>query len=195
RMAGGFQTAAGVFVGSPAFSAPEVIGGQPPSAASDVYGLGASLFAGLTGHAAFERRPGEQVMAQFVRIAADPLPDAREYGVDEKLAALIQAAMARTPGDRPTAIELGERLRAVQSALGLAVDEMALHGDSGDSALDQHAGSAVLGRPGRGNLAAPLAALVGRGSEVAQLGALLDGSRLVTISGVGGGGETTLAGP
>ena len=56
RVSGGFKTAAGIFAGSPAFTAPEVLSGEAPTMASDVYGLGATLFAALTGHAAFERR-------------------------------------------------------------------------------------------------------------------------------------------
>ncbi len=66
HVAGGFETAAGTFTGSPAFTAPEILSGDPPTEASDVYGVGATLFAALTGHAAFERRSGEQVVAQFL---------------------------------------------------------------------------------------------------------------------------------
>ena len=78
HITGGFETATGTFTGSPAFTAPEVLGGDPPSPASDVYGLGATLFCALTGHAAFERRSGEQVVAQFLRITTQPVPDLRE---------------------------------------------------------------------------------------------------------------------
>ncbi|HEX2285318.1 MAG TPA: serine/threonine-protein kinase, partial [Mycobacterium sp.] len=71
HITGGFKTATGTFTGSPAFTAPEILSGDPPSRASDVYGLGATLFAALTGHAAFERRSGEQLVAQFLRIASE----------------------------------------------------------------------------------------------------------------------------
>jgi non-specific serine/threonine protein kinase len=40
----GFKTATGTFTGSPAFTAPEILSGDPPSLPSDVYGLGATLF-------------------------------------------------------------------------------------------------------------------------------------------------------
>ncbi|HXL61556.1 MAG TPA: serine/threonine-protein kinase, partial [Mycobacterium sp.] len=40
RIAGGFQTSTGVITGSPAFTAPEVLEGEAPSARSDVYSLG-----------------------------------------------------------------------------------------------------------------------------------------------------------
>lgn len=62
RIQGGFETATGTVTGSPAFTAPEVLAGKSPSPASDVYGLGATLFCALTGHAAFERRSGEQLV-------------------------------------------------------------------------------------------------------------------------------------
>jgi len=74
RSAGGYETGTGVITGSPAFTAPEVLGGRAPSAASDVYSLGATLFCAIIGHAAFERRSGEQVIAQFLRITSEPTP-------------------------------------------------------------------------------------------------------------------------
>ncbi|WP_345344569.1 serine/threonine-protein kinase, partial [Rhodococcus olei] len=131
HVTGGFETATGTVTGSPAFTAPEVLGGEPPTPAADVYGLGATLFAALTGHAAFERRSGEQVVAQFLRITTAPVPDLREDGVDDEMAAVIEHAMARAPADRPTATALGERLQELQARSGFPVDEMALRAESG----------------------------------------------------------------
>jgi ATP/maltotriose-dependent transcriptional regulator MalT len=126
RITGGFQTATGVITGSPAFTAPEVLEGVAPTAASDVYSLGATLFCALTGHAAFERRAGEQVFAQFLRITSQPIPDLRDKGLPAGVAAGIERAMARDPGDRPpTAAAFGELLREIQRHSGVAVDEMA----------------------------------------------------------------------
>lgn len=125
RIAGGFETATGVIAGSPAYTAPEVLGGRSPTPASDVYSLGATLFCALTGHAAFERRSGEQVFAQFVRVTSQPIPDLRAQGLPADVAAVIERAMAQDPADRPaTAAELGDELRAVQRRNGVAVDEM-----------------------------------------------------------------------
>jgi ATP/maltotriose-dependent transcriptional regulator MalT len=126
RISGGFQTATGVITGSPAFTAPEVLEGKPPTPASDVYSLGATLFCALTGHAAFERRSGEKVVAQFLRITSQPIPDLRECGFPPDVAALIERAMARDPAARPaSAAAFGEELREVQRTSGVAVDEMA----------------------------------------------------------------------
>ena len=126
RIAGGFETATGVITGSPAFTAPEVLEGTTPTIASDIYSLGATLFCALTGHAAYERRSGEQVVAQFLRIASEPVPDLRDQGLPDDVAAAIEVAMARDPADRPaTVAELGERLREIQRSTGAEVDQMA----------------------------------------------------------------------
>ena len=126
RIAGGFQTATGVITGSPAFTAPEVLEGKIPTPASDVYSLGATLFCALTGHAAFERQSGEKVIAQFLRITSQPIPDLRERGFPPEVAAVIERAMAREPEARPaSAAAFGEELREVQRTSGMAVDEMA----------------------------------------------------------------------
>jgi non-specific serine/threonine protein kinase len=190
RTAGAYKTATGIFTGSPAFTAPEVLSGDEPSSASDVYGLGATLFAALTGHAAFERRSGEQVVAQFLRIANDPVPDLRERGIPDDVAAVIEQAMSREAGNRPSAVEFGEALRDLQSGRGLAVDEMALRG--ADSSAPRPA-ARVPQRPPVGNLRTPLASFVGRHAELAELRKLLSRSRLVTLTGVGGVGKTTLS--
>ncbi|MEU4344445.1 protein kinase [Nocardia sp. NPDC023852] len=127
RVEGGFETITGVVTGSPAFTAPEVLRTGNPSAASDVYGLGATLFAMITGHAAYERHSGEQIVAQFLRITADPLPDLRPEGIPDDVCAAIEAGMAHRPADRPrSAAEFGELLRDVQRAHGEPVEEMVL---------------------------------------------------------------------
>ncbi|MFE3060970.1 serine/threonine-protein kinase, partial [Nocardia sp. NPDC059236] len=95
HVAGGFRTATGVILGSPAYTAPELLNSARPTPASDVYGLGATLFSALTGHAAFERRSGEQVVAQFLRITTEPLPDLREGGIPDDVRAVVEAAMSR----------------------------------------------------------------------------------------------------
>jgi ATP/maltotriose-dependent transcriptional regulator MalT len=126
RIIGGFQTGTGLITGSPAYTAPEVLGGAAPTSASDVYSLGATLFSVMTGHAAFERHSGEQVIAQFVRITSQPIPDLREQGLPANVAAIVEHAMARDPADRPTsAAAFGEELRELQRQSGVTVDEMA----------------------------------------------------------------------
>ncbi|MEV6431020.1 protein kinase [Nocardia sp. NPDC051463] len=127
RIPGGFQTSSSLITGSPAFTAPEVLKGQDPTVRSDVYGLGATLFALLTGHAAYERQAGEKVVAQFLRITTQPVPDLREQDIPADVAAAIEQAMSTDPRERPdTAYDLGEMLRTAQREHDQVPDEMAL---------------------------------------------------------------------
>ncbi|MEU4344475.1 protein kinase [Nocardia sp. NPDC023852] len=152
RIEGGFETTTGVITGSPAFTAPEVLRSGNPSVASDVYGLGATLFCMITGHAAFERRSGEQVVAQFLRIAAEPLPDLRPDGMPDDLCAAIEASMSHNPAERPaSAAEFGESLRGVEKSHGMPVQDMTVrtddYGDLTSTVEDIGApGSAPTGR-------------------------------------------------
>ncbi|MFE7798285.1 protein kinase [Nocardia sp. NPDC057440] len=127
RIPGGFQTSSSLITGSPAFTAPEVLKGQDPTVRSDVYGLGATLFALLTGHAAYERQAGEKVVAQFLRITTQPVPDLRAQDIPADVAAAIEQAMSTDPNERPdTAYDLGEMLRTAQRKHDQVPDEMAL---------------------------------------------------------------------
>ncbi|QHE73328.1 protein kinase domain-containing protein [Rhodococcus sp. WAY2] len=205
HITGGFETATGAVTGSPAYTAPEVLAGDPPSPASDVYGLGATLFSALTGHAAFERRTGEQVVAQFLRITTQPVPDLTEQGIPDDVSDTIARAMARTPGQRPaTAADFGDELRSLQHAHGFPVDEMALRAEP-DAEVDAEISERVpvsrsrrrstapstLGAVGR--LPLELTSFVGRRHELTEAKNLLTGSRLVTLTGIGGVGKTRLA--
>jgi non-specific serine/threonine protein kinase len=187
HIAGGFKTATGTFTGSPAFTAPEILTGDPPTMASDVYGLGATLFAALTGHAAYERKSGEQVVAQFLRIASEPVPDLRDWDVPDDIAAVVAKAMSRDADDRPSAVMLGEELQRVQAKRGLAVDEMPLRSDR------TAVGVATTAARQPGNLRLELTSFIGRQAEVAEVKKLLSTSRLVTVTGIGGVGKTRLA--
>jgi ATP/maltotriose-dependent transcriptional regulator MalT len=127
RITGGFETTTGVITGSPAYTAPEVLHGAPPTPASDVYGLGATLFCALTGHAAFERHEGEQIVAQFVRITTEPVPDLRGSDIPDDVCDGIEHAMASDAAMRPdSAAAFGELLRQAQHRHGLPADDLAL---------------------------------------------------------------------
>lgn len=197
---GGFETTTGVVTGSPAFIAPEVVAGSPPSTSADVYGLGATLFAALTGHAAFERRSGEQLMAHFVRITSEPVPDPREHGVPEDVSAIIEQTMASDPETRPSASELREQLREAQLRHGFAVDEIALHTAEPGAATDAPPGKGAWSAPswsadsGRGGqLPLELTSFVDRRTELTEARNALSNARLLTLTGIGGVGKTRLA--
>lgn len=123
RIQGGFHTTTGIVTGSPAFAAPEVLRGEQATAAADVYGLGATLFCALTGHVAYERRVGEQVLSQFLRVSAQPGPDLTDHDVPDEVRAVIEHAMATDPADRPaSAAAFGAELVAAQHSTGSPVE-------------------------------------------------------------------------
>ncbi|MFC0450039.1 protein kinase domain-containing protein [Rhodococcus jostii] len=208
HITGGFETATGTITGSPAFAAPEVLKGDPPSPASDIYGLGATLFSALTGHAAFERHSGEQVVAQFLRIATQPPPNLREHGLPEDITEVIERAMSTDPQQRPTtAAEFGDELRTIQLRNNIAVDDMVLPSSersrlrerNADSHSQDHAPLQEQSSPqhavrvSKGNLPAELTSFVGRRHELSETKRLLATSRIVTLTGIGGVGKTRLA--
>ncbi|MDI9954232.1 protein kinase [Rhodococcus sp. IEGM 1305] len=199
HISGGFETTTGTVTGSPAFTAPEVIAGDPPTSSSDIYGLGATLFCALTGHAAFERRSGEQLVAQFLRITTHPVPNLREQGISADVAEVIERAMSTNPDDRPSAVQLGDELREIQLHRGFAVDGMAVQGVTGSSprklpnSVVQRLTMARTVGDVKTNICLELTSFVGRRNEVTELKNLLSDSRLVSLTGIGGVGKTRLA--
>lgn len=127
RVAGGFETSTGQITGTPAFTAPEVLSGATPTVASDLYGLGATMFCALTGHVAFERREGESIVAQFLRITKQPAPELDVAGIPDEFADAVQTAMAKDPAQRPaTADDFGALLVEIGNRAGVDVEKMAI---------------------------------------------------------------------
>ncbi|SEC28826.1 serine/threonine-protein kinase [Rhodococcus koreensis] len=205
RISGGFETTSGAITGSPAYTAPEVLQGQPSAATSDVYSLAATLFCAGTGHALYERRKGEQAVVQFLRITKHPMPDLHDSGLPTDVGEVIEQAMSRDPRDRPaTAAEFGELLRAVQRRHGIAVDDIPVplpapegHSVSGSTtgSLRRHYPPRSLTPPApatRFRPPSPARALVRRDRLIETLRAGRS-RKLTVIHGPTGFGKSTLA--
>lgn len=116
RVAGGHETRSGVVTASLAHAPPEVVSGESPTARSDVYSLGSTLFELLAGQAAFVKETDESILALIGRIASEPVPDLRAHGVPDVLAVEVERAMAKEPADRH------ESAAALARALAAAAD-------------------------------------------------------------------------
>lgn len=106
------------------YAAPEVLQGETSGVAADVYGLGATLFAMVTGRAPFAL-DGMPWTAAIGRIVSEPLPDLRVEGVPDPICAVVEAAMTKSPTDRTaSAGEFAERLNAARRSLGWSAVEL-----------------------------------------------------------------------
>ncbi|WP_068274258.1 serine/threonine-protein kinase [Aldersonia kunmingensis] len=150
RVTGGFETSTGAITGSPAYAAPEVLKGAAVGPTADIYGLGATLFCALTGHAAFERQEGEKVVAQFLRITSQPVPDLRGGDIPDEVVSAIEHAMAGAPSQRPgSAADFGEELREVQVSCDEPADIVPLPSDLDVAPRSSGTGGPRTGRTGR----------------------------------------------
>jgi eukaryotic-like serine/threonine-protein kinase len=91
-------TQTGMVMGSPGFTAPERIRGEDASPASDLWSLGATLFAAVEGHGPFEQRGG--AITTMSAIINEDAPSAPSAGA---LGPVIAALLRREPSDRPDA--------------------------------------------------------------------------------------------
>ncbi|OPC83260.1 hypothetical protein B4N89_22040 [Embleya scabrispora] len=98
-------TQSGVVLGAPAYIPPERAKGLSPTAASDLWSLGATLYAAVEGKAPFERSTPLATLTAIV--SEDPVPAKHAGPLDPVLHALL----ARDPARRPDAAETEAMLR------------------------------------------------------------------------------------
>jgi eukaryotic-like serine/threonine-protein kinase len=114
KMLGGQQhTATGAVVGTATYMSPEQARGDKLDERTDLYSLGVVLFEMVAGRPPFEGDSGMTVMLKHL---SEPPPDLRQLNQDvpEDLAAIIQKALAKNPGERfQTAAEMAAALRRV----------------------------------------------------------------------------------
>lgn len=104
--------------GTPEYMAPEVVAGEPPGRAADLYAAGVILYELLTGTTPFGGGAPETIMIRHAREAVIP-PSLRCPGRDLPLALdrVVQRALRKTPEARfPDAATFARELRAAAAA-------------------------------------------------------------------------------
>lgn len=81
------------------YTAPETLRDDTRSAASDLYGLGAVLYAMLTGAPPFPRRTGQAPGERILRVLRDPVPPIQ--AIPNELSELVSLLLAKDPAARP----------------------------------------------------------------------------------------------
>jgi len=104
-------TTSGQLVGSPAYMAPERARGERPTAASDLWSLGATLWTAAEGQPPYDEGSAFATMTKVV--TEDPPACVRCEG---PLGGVLTALMSRDPSARPTIEQARQRLSAAAQA-------------------------------------------------------------------------------
>lgn len=89
------------FKGTPGYAAPEVLRGERPTAASDVYGLGVTLYAALTGRLPFDT-VDPAALAYLPLVSLPEPPNATFPALPGLLSQVVLTMLARDPSRRPS---------------------------------------------------------------------------------------------
>jgi len=111
-------TQTGMVMGSPGFTAPERIRGSDASPASDLWSLGATLYAAVEGRGPYEQRGG--AITTMSAIINEDAPIAPHAG---KLAPAIAALLRRDPTTRPSASAAARMFAQVLPRLSEVTEE------------------------------------------------------------------------
>jgi serine/threonine-protein kinase len=168
-------TMAGMSLGTPHYMSPEQVTGESVDARADLYALGCMLFEMLSGAPPFS---GPNPMAIMMRHVMDPVPSLAltSPAVAAHVSAAVERALAKQADDRfATLAEWRDALRGSF--------------DAGPHVPVTTGPVPILKAP-----PAPPTTLLGRDEQLAAAVAQLEsGTRLLTVTGVGGTGKTRFA--
>ncbi|MEU5990663.1 protein kinase [Spirillospora sp. NPDC047418] len=178
-------------VGTPGYMAPEQIAEDETGPAADMFAWGATMVFAATGERAFRGNSIPAVMQSILR--GEPKLD----GLQGPLRAIVRECLAKDPSRRPTAAEVGDRLRALpapawetKGSAPTRSDEPADPGPESD-AVPGSSPDTVAGRGGRGGRRRSL--LIGIGIGVAALVVALAGGAYIVLPSDEGGGTSEVA--
>jgi hypothetical protein len=141
-------TMAGGLHATIAYAAPEILAGKAATEGADVYGLGATLYACVTGGSPHPTGGGESVAALVAKVIEQGPPPLTGTDVPAPLAAVIDRAMSREPSDRQvSADELRRELEQARTAILAGPPDTAEHPTGVDDTRVQAAVAPPLDPP------------------------------------------------
>jgi len=169
-------TAAGTLCGTPGYMSPEQLRGEEVDHRADIWAFGCVLFECLTGHPPF---PGKSISDRIVStLDRDPDWEKLPPKTPERLHKLLAHCLAKDVDKRLGTIGLARREIDEQIAQGM---------------LPTRPLSPVATHAGPSNLPRRLSSFVGRERPMETVKQLLEANRLVTLTGFGGSGKSSLA--
>ncbi|MFD0416652.1 serine/threonine-protein kinase [Streptomyces sp. NPDC127108] len=166
-------TATGMIMGTPAFMAPEQVRGLPATAESDLWSLGATLYAAVEGHAPFA---GTAPSAILVAVATEPPIPAVRAGV---LGPVLDRLLYKDPAARLTM----DQLQAQLNGAAAPTPAMAMAAPVASPTPTMPARSPAVRKAAAGPTAEPVPAPRRRFSPWAKLGATMLVIAVVSYSG------------
>lgn len=130
RLPGVAETTDSRVKASIAYASPERLLDGTATVASDIYGLGATMFTLLTGRPAFTGETTDDLIAMVARVVRDPVPDLRARGVPDVVARVVERLMEKSPSARfASASDAASALQAAQRATGRPVTRAVVEGE------------------------------------------------------------------
>jgi serine/threonine-protein kinase len=111
-------TIPGFMIGTPAYMAPELAGGDQATHLSDVYSLGCVAYWLHTGRMVFDAANPSRALRQHLFDEPEPPSRHSPHRVPPELDALVLSCLAKEPEERPAALELGQRLEGCEGLAG-----------------------------------------------------------------------------
>lgn len=109
----------GFMVGTPKYMAPEQIVGDPVSPATDVYGLGATLYHALAGRPPFEADSRFELLVKHADVDPDPISEVSAAQLPDGLEQVILRCLRKRPSERYASMrEVAHALLACSSRSG-----------------------------------------------------------------------------
>ncbi|MFG1606758.1 protein kinase [Actinoplanes sp. NPDC049265] len=108
---------------SPMYAAPETLQNAEYGPATDMYSLGATLYALIDGEPPFRYGPNEAAMGFLSRVVHEQPPPLRRAGVPDALRELVFRLLGKDPAGRPAATDVARALSAMAVAPTGLLDE------------------------------------------------------------------------